>query len=69
MREAKRYVGTHEFDKKTQRMVRFVERDVKRSEADFPYVYISKGLWDHLGQPYIMQIIVEPVLPPEDDGV
>lgn len=72
MRTEDKYVGTHEFTNKTQRMIRFAERDVQRSKADFPYPYISKGLWEHLGEPYVIQITIEAVLPPvkdDDHGV
>lgn len=67
MREPNKYIGTHEFDSRKQRTIRFIERDVARKDADFAYPYISKGLWDHLGQPYVIQITIEPVLPPVEE--
>lgn len=62
-----KYVGTHEFTNQTQRMVRFVEQGVKRKDAGLPYPYISKRLWAHLGQPYVLRITIEAVLPEDND--
>ena len=68
MREAKSYVGTHEFDSRKQRTIKFKEQVEPISGGDFKYPYISKALWDHLGQPYVIRVTIEAVMPEDDDA-
>jgi len=56
----------YELDTFTARMVRFVAITGKGEAIrnhDFPYPYISKKVWDTLGQPHVIEIEIRAILP------
>ena len=60
---------TYEMYDTTNNSIKFRARTdgQSRRDMDIGYIYVKRRLWKQWGEPYVIQIGVDPIMPREDD--
>ncbi len=65
------FKAKYEMGKATKRKIMFKQRILpgqKVEDSELGNLYILKSLWRDMGEPYVIRVTVDAMLPKEDEG-